>query len=85
MTGDDNEALFCAPLNAGETHAGRMFTILTSDASAKSVEEESAYAEYKDAARKLADATSTMKAAQQRFSAALQKLTAIVAPIEETK
>ncbi len=47
--------------------------------------EADAYQEYKDAARKLADATSAMKAAQLRFSAALQKLTAIVAPIEETK
>lgn len=48
-------------------------------------DEERAYEDYKDAARKLADATSAMKAAQLRFSAALQKLTAIVAPIEEAK
>ncbi len=47
--------------------------------------EADAYQEYKAAARKLADATSAMKAAQLQFSAALQKLTAIVAPIEETK
>lgn len=47
--------------------------------------EADAYQEYKAAARKLAGATSAMKSAQLRFSAALQKLTAIVAPIEETK
>ncbi len=50
-----------------------------------SPEEEQAFNAYKQAANELASATSIMKARQLQFSAALQKLTAIVAPIEETK
>jgi hypothetical protein len=42
-----------------------------------------AYAEYKEAARGLADATSKMKAAQLRFQTALANMTKIVAPLGE--
>ena len=71
------------------TRAGDVERIIARDREDNTVtledEEAHAFAEYRIAARDLADLTGKMQAAQARFQAALQKLTAIVAPIEETK
>lgn len=78
--------LNATPASLAELHVER---IIARDREENTVtledEEAHAFAEYRIAARDLAAATAAMKAAQQRFSAALQKLTAIVAPIEEAK
>jgi hypothetical protein len=62
-------------LDVQRTTAGALMSLLDDP-------EARAYAEYKDAARQLADATTKMKAAQLRFQTALANMTKIVAPLE---